>query len=277
MPQPVRRSLRAAWNQIQRELRYRREEKASWPDELKKVDDFKQLGGLRLAQAASIEELQEQAAQIPIHGFNGQVIRLACCQWLYNEFGCTSFVETGTRWGHTTITARCLFGGPVFSVELKGRNYRHARRLARQVLGSLDGLTLRRDDSRKALRHWLASDLLGPVPMIYLDAHFYEDHPLVEEVECIMKRGNCVVVIDDFKVPHDLGFGWDMKKGGEVALERISSTLPADRVQVFFPGYAARDETGSARGMCILLVDKRLGLESQAQFPGTLLREEVLA
>lgn len=273
LPQPFRKYSRRLGNRLQRELREIQSQRSSWPDELKKVEDFKMLPVSKIARASSIAELRKIAQDHPIHGFNGQIVRMACCHWMYKELGCTSFLETGTRWGYTAITARQLFGGPVYSVELKRKNYWHARRLARLALGTLEGLFLQRADSRDTLREWLASDRIGDLPMIYLDAHFYEDHPLVTELDLAITRGNCVIVIDDFKVPHDLGFGWDDKKGFEVAIESITSVLPKDRIQVFYPNYSASDETGGSRGMCILLIDQRLHSDTLALFPGTLLRE----
>ncbi len=274
LPLKVRKALRFPGDRALGVLRRIQSERAAWKRDVQKVDDFKTLPIAALKRAPSLAALQHIASMHPIHGFNGQVVRLACCYWLYQELGCTSFVETGTRWGHTAITARKLLGGPVYSVELKRINYWHAQSLARLTLGGRDGLFLRRADSRTALRTWFANDSVGAFPMIYLDAHFYDDHPLTVELEIAFNRGNCIIVIDDFKVPHDLSFGWDTKKGFEVAMESIFSILPEDRVQVFYPGHAARDETGGRQGTCYIVVDRTLSASALSRFPGTLLMQE---
>lgn len=197
-----------------------------------------------------------------LHGFNGQKIRADYIAWLYRRLGCTSFVETGTWRGATAITARQMLGGPVFTVESAWRIYVMARIVAR-LLG-VSGIRFVHDDSRKALAKWLGGAEIGALPMLYLDAHWYHDHPLSREVELAVQRGTCVVVIDDCRVEADPGFGYD-KDPFLIALPSIASILPPDRVIALQPTHPASAESGLRRGATVLLID--LPLPSDA--PGT--------
>ena len=222
--------------------------------------------------ARSVEELRRLVDRHPLDGFNGQVLRAAYLAWLYETLGCTSFLETGTRWGYTAISAKLLFGGPVFTVELLRKNYWHGRLLAKLALGAANDLHFQHGDSRIALAAWMAGEAPGARPMVYLDAHFFEDLPLAKEVELAVERGHCVIVIDDFKIPHDTAFGWDKKRGYEIKMEVLADVLPPDRVRVLYPAHAAREETGYHRGTCIILVDLDLP-DAPDQFPATLFKD----
>jgi predicted O-methyltransferase YrrM len=246
-----------------------------WYNEtLRKPAQMRALSAQVFSQVESASSLVEKASHYTLHGFNGQWLRTAYLLWLYRELNCTSFLETGTRYGYTSITAQRLLGGPVYSVELMRDNYLHAALLARLVLGFNQQPHLHLGDSRKTLREWLSSALPGKCPMIYLDAHFYEDHPLAEEVRLAVQRGNCVVVIDDFQVPHDAGFGWDNKQGVSVDFKAIEKEVPPDRVRVLYPAYQSQIETGGKRGACILLIDLALPTKNPLQFPENLFSEQ---
>ena len=65
-------------------------------------------------------------------------------------------------------------------------------------------------DSRNVLRSLsTAAGVGGRSVFFYLDAHDSGDLPLREELEIIFENwSDAVVMIDDFMVPHDSGYGY---------------------------------------------------------------------
>ena len=92
----------------------------------------------------------------------------------------------------------------------------------------------------------------------YLDAHWAL--PLREEVQIISDTwSDIVILIDDFQVPDDPGYGFDDYGEG---LRLTAEYLPEatwSRYAALYPVASSRVETGKKRG-CIVLVSK--GLEA---------------
>jgi hypothetical protein len=224
----------------------------------------------RLRAADSLPRLHALVRRRPLIGFNAQIVRARYLQYLFETLACTSFVETGTRHGATSLAARELFGGQVFTVELDPAAWLFAR--LHVLLTRSNGIHQVRGDSRGTLERWLSSSLIGRRPMIYLDAHWNTDIPLRDEVRLAVRRGNCVVVIDDARVEHDPGFGYDAENGFTIGLEAVRQELPPERVVALQPAYAATDETGSRRGALVLLIDVQLPDPAPDPFAAALFR-----
>jgi hypothetical protein len=96
-------------------------------------------------------------------------------------------------------------------------------------------------------------------PFIYLDSHWQEDLPLRTELAIIRELTNdCVIMIDDFRVPHDQGFGWDTY--GNVILEwpyiRPEFEGFPRPLSVLYPSYPSSIETGGRRGWVLIACGK---------------------
>lgn len=159
-------------------------------------------------------------------------------------------VETGTFRGATAAFLHEATGAPLHSLEADARDHSFAR--AR--LCGLAAVHLHRGDSRDGLARLDAEGALpaGTV-LFYLDAHGQIDLPLAEEIEIAFCHWpDAVVMIDDFAVPDDPGYGFD-DYGEGVAL--TLAYLDANRVRtpaVWLPRCASAAETGSRRG-CVVL------------------------
>jgi hypothetical protein len=139
---------------------------------------------------------------------------------------------------------------PIFGCELSERLFHFTRRR----LASHRNVELLCKDSRTFLREVLASGGLGGGPVFfYLDAHWGSDLPLWDELDIIFGHSiESVVMIDDFRVPGDFGFGYDDYGPGKqlsVAGLRVNLTPQPD---LFFPDYPSRVETGAKRGVAVL-------------------------
>lgn len=172
--------------------------------------------------------------------FNGQRERLVTIRSLVADFSPGGFIETGTFLGHTTR----FFSGngiPVYTVEVKPSIYAAAR-----VRLSFDhNIHMMRANSSDAIVQ-IASQRPFERPFAYLDAHWWEDLPLPKEVSTILATWpEAIIVIDDFFVPGDESYGYDLFRGEPLALEMLD--LPEEAVAAF-PAQPGSQETGGRRG-----------------------------
>jgi hypothetical protein len=185
--------------------------------------------------------------------FNGQRARVALFESIVAECSPVVIVETGTYLGTTTeyLAATRL---PIYSVD----HDRRAFRFAKTRLWRRRNVHLKRGDSRAALRAWLDGPLHndggGPV-LFYLDAHWDADLPLNDEIVVIFNRcSNAVVMIDDFSVPFDNGYGYDDYGDTKaLVLAYIEQAVCSFQLRVFYPSTPSAEETGERRG-CVVLV-----------------------
>jgi hypothetical protein len=117
--------------------------------------------------------------------------------------------------------------------------------LARLRLGWLSGIEMILGDSRVMLQDLVSSRPFHR-PLAYLDAHWGADLPLEKEVALLCDAWQEVtIVVDDFRVDDDDGYGYDEYQGKALALDDV--TLP-DGLLVAFPAVPSHAETGGRRG-----------------------------
>jgi hypothetical protein len=172
--------------------------------------------------------------------FNGQEVRTRAVDHLLTRFAPEAVIETGTFLGFTT---RWLAGSGLdtYTVEVSPR-FRSAAKFA---LRDLDNVTMIWGDSAAAIRHLAKGGRISK-PFAYLDAHWEKDLPLNDEIECLLSTWqDALIVIDDFHVPGEPGYGYDIYDGVPLSLEPLS--LP-ESATVAYPATPAQEETGSRRG-----------------------------
>ena len=81
---------------------------------------------------------------------------------------------------------------------------------------------------------------------VYLDAHWNDDLPLVEELQ-IVSAGwpRAVIMIDDFQVPGDAGYGYDDWGPGRALTEDLLPATALAGWSLTYPSAASDYETGS--------------------------------
>jgi hypothetical protein len=189
--------------------------------------------------------------------FNGQVFRKKIFMELIQNIQFTAIVETGTYRGTTTDYLHCASRLPVYTVERNARcvGFAKARFLTNR------NIKISYDDSRSFLQRVVAEPWCrGQHVFFYLDAHWGADLPLAEELEIIFKSvDSASVMVDDFSVPGDDGYGFDGYGDGKVLnlgyLEQVRVQL---QLAVFFPSERAEMESGSRRGCVILVRDAHM-------------------
>jgi hypothetical protein len=179
--------------------------------------------------------------------FNGQDGRRAVVDVLLDRGRFGLIVETGAYRGSTTAYL-ARFKLPLRSCESPPRQYQTARlRLRRQRHVEIVG-----SDSIAFLRRLADSGAFAaPVVFIYLDAHWYDHLPLVEELSLISACSrDHVIMIGNFAVPFNDGHGYDdYGLGKALTLDYLDRARAGE---AFFPNLAAAVETGQRRGSVLL-------------------------
>ena len=190
-------------------------------------------------------------------GFNGQMHRKRIFRDLLSVFGFDAILETGSWIGNTTGYMAETSNLPVYTTELNERFYS----LAKSRLSGIDNITFELSDARDFLRKMAASDLAGKKLFIYLDAHWYEDLPLEEEIRIICSSfEDFVIMVDDFEVPGDKGYGYDDYGGSKsLTLRQFSRLFRSLDLVALFPSLPSSEESGYKRGCVVLVKGQQMG------------------
>jgi hypothetical protein len=129
----------------------------------------------------------------------------------------------------------------------------------------MSNVTVYHGDSREVLKKLLKAD--GRIfsssgsPIIYTDSHWYEDLPLADELMIIFSQNDeAVVVIDDFQVPGDPGYGYDdYGPGKALNSEYIERIVQQYGLLVGYPTMPSADESGGRKGCVVLAKESAWG------------------
>lgn len=189
----------------------------------------------------------------PGGAFNGQVGRQGIFKEIVGRARFDRIIETGSFIGNTAAWMNHISGLPVHSSEIN----RHFHLLARKRLASRKDIYLEMGDSVDCLRRLADSTISAERVFFYLDAHWYENLPLADELRLIAGHWHdFVVMIDDFEVPGDDGYKFDdygfqrsLTIGCFGKVFRELEMLP------YFPTLPSALETG-ARSGCVVVAKK---------------------
>lgn len=153
-------------------------------------------------------------------------------------------IETGTWKGDTTIFLSDYFA-KVFTIEVSIEHFFAAQR----YLQRFSNIKCIYGSSEQAFHQILPSLADQPI-FFYLDAHWYEQWPLLDELEeiSLTHKDNCILVIDDFKVPGRPDIPYDAYGRNECSFDYIE-----EKLNKVFSEYA-----------CFYLIPRNL--ESRAKF-----------
>lgn len=141
--------------------------------------------------------------------------------FLAKQYKIETAVETGTCQGNTTIALARLID-KVHTIEIVEDQYCKAKNKLKQISNIICHL----GSSEKVLKDLLPS-LSNQRVLFYLDAHWESYWPLLDELEEISSthRDNCIIIIDDFKVPGRRDIYYDAYGGAECSIEYIKKQL----------------------------------------------------
>jgi predicted O-methyltransferase YrrM len=184
--------------------------------------------------------------------FNGQVGRREIFDAIMRLQKPTLIVETGTSVGSST-EALAATGTQVISIE----HYRRAAGFAQARLRRHRNVSIRIGDSRAVMKE--ALDKQKPDRLFaYLDAHWDADLPLNDELDIVF---NCspeaIVMIDDFHVSDDAGYGYDdYGPGAALKADYLSASLQTYGLVSLYPTLPSSKESGAKRGCVVLASDR---------------------
>jgi len=183
-----------------------------------------------------------------ISPFNGQSRRTYAISVLAHELEPTAVVETGTFVGSST---QFFLGMPtvkkVISIESNLASYKIASTRYKDF--SSDRLELLHGDSKVLFSEVLDSPNPKTTTLLcYLDAHWEGDIPTIEELKLLARwEGTWLAVVDDFKIPSEIGGGYGFDQYGDSIVDM--SVIPKDcGLRVYIPNDSSENETGAKRG-----------------------------
>ena len=174
-------------------------------------------------------------------------------------------IETGTHRGATTYFLWAITGAPTWTVEISSRSAAFAEWRLRDIAD----ITVWRDESCAALRE-LASDSRVPRDGVffYLDAHWGGDLPLHDELLIISNSWtDPVIMIDDFQVPDDPGYGFDDYGPGQRLTPDYLPLAEMGDVELLFPTCPSSAEGGLRRGCAVIASRERAAVFARDEVP----------
>jgi predicted O-methyltransferase YrrM len=155
---------------------------------------------------------KEADQEPPRNAFHGDKLYQQLVLTIITHFHASSFVETGTYLGETSeFVARTALPLPILTCEVRESFFRSAAKRLRKY----PHVEVVEQSSVEFIWNAIEKKLLGPMPLFYLDAHWYDYWPLLDEVETITSHlSRCVMIIDDFQVPGREEFIYCVGGGG---------------------------------------------------------------
>ncbi|MFI6277889.1 hypothetical protein [Streptomyces sp. NPDC050988] len=168
-------------------------------------------------------------------------------QALISHYGCDGVVESGCHLGDTTeYFARAYPHLPVRAADIDAGR----AAFTRDRLAAFPNVDVRHGDSADLLPALLSG---MQRPLVFLDAHWGPDWPLVAELTALHRA---VAVIDDFAIGHPR-FGYDTYDGQVCGPQLVADTLPG--LERMFVGHVEATyplpclQTGRRSGTGIIL------------------------
>lgn len=168
---------------------------------------------------------------LKVSSFNNDSVVADTVLQLVKDLKIDCIIETGTFQGTTTAFLSETFPNiDIYTVEVNLETYQKAQ----ANLQGYSNIKLLYGSSEKVLEH-LLPELQGKRILFYLDAHWDDYWPLLDEFEAIQKqcKDNCCIVIDDFKVPFRQ-FQHDIYKEQPLDLDYIEEKLKQVYTQPFY-------------------------------------------
>jgi hypothetical protein len=186
--------------------------------------------------------------------FNDQKIRRQIFIEIMNCCRPKAIIETGTFRGNTSEFMASIMKMPLYTVEHNKRYYAFAKMRLRRF----SNIEMHCGDSRECVLELIRSGRLPKgIIFFYLDAHWSEDLPLADEIKIILDSCvEAIIMIDDFRVPSDQGYGFDDYGAGKALTpEYIAPLVVEYQLTQFYPSAPSAQETGCKRGCVVLARD----------------------
>jgi predicted O-methyltransferase YrrM len=159
-----------------------------------------------------------------MNGFNSDNFIKNEIENLIKKFDIKSVVETGTYYGQTTAEFSKMVD-KVFTIEINEIYYLKAKDLfAKEKINNIISIV---GSSPLEIKKIFTNNSFKSPALFYLDAHWYNYNPLIDELKEIANANikNSIIVIHDFKVPGK-NFGFDkFPDGKEYTFDNIKKQI----------------------------------------------------
>lgn len=157
-----------------------------------------------------------------------------------NIIKASAIIETGTFLGNSTsLMAEQFPNAPIYTSEVFEKHYR----LSTERLRKYPNVKVIKKSSVDFLKDLSDKGLFGKTPLFFLDAHWWNYWPLGDEMKIITNKiKSAVIVIDDFKVPNNPQFKYDIYKDIECSVDYIKPYMSKkNSYKILFPKYNHKD------------------------------------
>lgn len=186
-----------------------------------------------------------------VRPMNGQRNRLRTTILLCDLFEPDYVIESGSFLGTTTQYLSILARVKTYSIEINQDFSRVAKtRLSEDI--SRNRVEIIDGDSATQLPIILEGiDSKDSCILAYLDAHWLEHIPLREELQSLLDwGGDFIAIIDDFYIPTDQGYGYDLYKNHRVDVTHVPIS---DQISIWIPSESSTEESGAKRGTAYIV------------------------
>ncbi len=142
--------------------------------------------------------------------FQGDVKLSYLIDRIIKFFNISSFIETGTHLGGTSSVMAILHPNlQIFTCEINRNFYK----IAKEGLKKYKNVYIENKNSKSFLLELIKNKKISDVPLLFLDAHWYDFTPLQIEVKVISSKVNkAIYVIHDFEVPNKPEYHYDIQR-----------------------------------------------------------------
>jgi hypothetical protein len=182
--------------------------------------------------------------------FNGQTYRQQIFLEIIRKLNPLSIIETGTFRGTSTIYMHLSSNLPIHTIEVDRRYYTYSKKRFKDY----PQIKIYYSNSVEALNNLINNkELVGARLFFYLDAHWDWYLPLEDELKIIFNNWiNSIVMVDDFQVPDDPGYGYDNYSNGKALDINLLNSVSELQLGIFLPKEKGIFETGARKGSIIL-------------------------
>jgi hypothetical protein len=209
--------------------------------------------------------------------YNNDVFAQQEVMFLMKKWNLKKACETGTCLGSTTMFLANMFDC-VSTIEISHQYLGIAHQRFEE--GGYKNIKVYRGDSSKELQLIIKENQLGDDTLFFLDAHWSNHCPVLEELDQIAEAGiKPVIMIHDWKVPNQPRLGYDSYNGQDFTLEWILPHLD----KIYGVGgydyyYNSEDKaSGAMRGIVYITPKQRVVLLVGVYQSGNEQRDEELS
>ncbi|MCP6726792.1 MAG: class I SAM-dependent methyltransferase [Patescibacteria group bacterium] len=172
--------------------------------------------------------------------FHGDKVWQDLVSELSKTFDFTSFVETGTFRGTTTLFLSKVFPKiPVFTIEIREDLLKESKWRLRKSFN----VKIIKGSSSDIIPQIVKENKLGNFPFFFLDAHSGPMIPINNELKAVNQLQKAIIMIDDFEVFGNPQFkfnSYTMEDGSKINLgiDFIKENVHLDKHRILVPNYS---------------------------------------